>query len=287
MRKDHLMIVTDAGVTLHLGWDYKIPYDLDPINGVDVDLQLAQGVNQIGSTVERQIVAGVYRTLTGCIWGGDKDAALLLRALPYHTTGVIYFADKYFTRFVVSKTPYFSQVEPFPRFSMMLYCPKPYWYSLDEQSYLLGGFRASFRFPVNYTAHSYSTRITGKVVNIHNSGSVPVPFTCTLRCTTLICRNPRICNATTGEYIGLVDTELQAGDIVEIYRTTTDRVAVSLTRDDVTTNIFAQLDEDSTLTELAAGDNLLTLAADTGEDSLQASIRFYPMEAGVLPEVLA
>ncbi len=286
MRNDHLMIVTDAGVTLHMGWDYRIPYNLDPLNGVDVDLQLAQGVGQIGTTVERQIVPGVYRTLTGCIWGGDKDAALLLRSLPYHTTGVLYFGDKYFTRFMVSKTPYFSQVEPTPRFSMMLYCPKPYWYNLTEQSYLLGGFRASWRFPVRYDSHQYSTRITGKVVNIHNAGSVPVPFTCTLSCTTLVCKNPRICNTVTGDYIGLVDMELKAGDVVEIYRTTSERLAVSLTRDGVTSNIFASLDEDSTLTELAAGDNLLTLAADNGEDSLQASIRFYPMEAGVLPEAL-
>ena len=36
--KDHLKIVTDAGAVLHLGWDYDIPYFLDPLNGVDVDL---------------------------------------------------------------------------------------------------------------------------------------------------------------------------------------------------------------------------------------------------------
>ena len=41
--KDHLKIVTDAGAVLHLGWDYDAPYVLDPLNGVDVDLQTAQG----------------------------------------------------------------------------------------------------------------------------------------------------------------------------------------------------------------------------------------------------
>ena len=25
-RQDHLMLVTDAGVELHLGWDHDIPY---------------------------------------------------------------------------------------------------------------------------------------------------------------------------------------------------------------------------------------------------------------------
>ena len=40
--KDHLKIVTDAGAVLHLGWDYNAPYNLDPLNGVDVDIQTAQ-----------------------------------------------------------------------------------------------------------------------------------------------------------------------------------------------------------------------------------------------------
>ena len=45
-RKDHLQLVTDAGATLDIGWAYGTPYSLDPINGVDVDVQTAQGVNR-------------------------------------------------------------------------------------------------------------------------------------------------------------------------------------------------------------------------------------------------
>lgn len=67
--KDHLKIVTDAGAVLHLGWDYDAPYFLDPLNGVDVDLQTAQGVNQVGATVEGQSVSGVSRTLDVVFWG--------------------------------------------------------------------------------------------------------------------------------------------------------------------------------------------------------------------------
>ena len=82
-RKDHLQLVTDAGATLDIGWDYGTPYSLDPINGVDVNLQKAQGVNQIGETVERQSVAGVSRELIIHCHSphGDADAALLLEKL--------------------------------------------------------------------------------------------------------------------------------------------------------------------------------------------------------------
>ena len=53
--KDHLEIVTDAGAVLHLGWDYDAPYALDPLNGIDVDLKTAQGVGQVGDTVEVEL----------------------------------------------------------------------------------------------------------------------------------------------------------------------------------------------------------------------------------------
>lgn len=51
--------------------------------------------------------------------------------------------------------------------------------------------------------------------------------------------------------------------------------------------IFSLLDEDSDLLELAPGDNLLKATADSGETSLQVTVRFYPMVSGILPEVIS
>ena len=115
-RKDHLQLVTDAGATLDIGWAYGTPYSLDPINGVDVDVQTAQGVNQVGVSVERQSVAGVSRELIiHCHSShGDADAELLLEKLPYFTSGTMYFEDKFFCRFVLSKTPYTKSIHPYP-----------------------------------------------------------------------------------------------------------------------------------------------------------------------------
>ena len=52
------------------------------------------------------------------------------------------------------------------------------------------------------------------------------------------------------------------------------------------TNAFALLDEDSDLMELHHGDNVLTADAASGKEGLQASISFYPMSAGILPEAM-
>ena len=287
-RQDHLMLVTDAGAELHLGWDHDIPYTMDPLNGVPVDLQLAQGVNQVGQTVEDQSVAGVYRQITADCWGphGDADADLLLRTLTYKTAGTLYFGDKWFCRFVVSKTPYTVQLHGFVRLEMMLFCPKPFWYSLTAASYTLGGFTAAFRFPVNYAQpHRFGIRQPNTFVNCRNSGALPVPFTATLRTDASVV-NPTVLNIITGQSIRILTT-LTPGQVIEIYRTTTDKLAVKRTEDGTEENIFSLLDEDSDLLELAPGDNLLKATADSGETSLQVTVRFYPMVSGILPEVIS
>ena len=84
----------------------------------------------------------------------------------------------------------------------------------------------------------------------------------------------------------LGELTLQPDETLEIYRSTSDRLACTLTRAGVTENIFSKLDEDSTLTELQPGDNVLSMQAENGSGYLQASVSFYPMEAGILPEPL-
>lgn len=284
--KDHLKIVTDAGAVLHLGWDYDMPYFLDPLNGTDVDLQTAQGINQVGTTVERQSVSGVSRTLDVTFWGAHKleNANFFTRCLPYFTKGTLYFGDRYFTRFVLQKTPYFSSYTPDPRCSLMLYTPKPYWYDLTAVSSVLGGYEPAFSLPVCYDSHIYGIRRDGTAAVLRNTGSLPVPFTATLTCSMEV-KHPKVVDLKTGAFIGF-DLTLEPNDKLEIYRSTSDRLACTLTRAGVATNIFSALDEDSTLTELQPGDNVLSLQAESGASYLRASVSFYPMEAGILPEPL-
>ena len=265
--KDHLKIVTDAGAVLHLGWDYDTPYFIDPLNGIDVDLKTAQGVNQVGDTVEGQSVSGVSRTLDVVFWGAYAldNARAFSKKMPYFTTGTLYFGDRYFTRFVLQKTPYFSSYTPQPRWSLMLYSEKPFWYDLNAVSSVLGGYEKAFCFPVCYDSHTYGIRQDGEVSVLRNPGSLPVPFTATLTCSMQVV-HPRVVDLRTGDSIGF-DLTLEDGDRLEIYRSTTDRLAC-------------------TLTELQPGDNVLSMQADSGAAYLQASVSFYPMEAGILPEPL-
>ena len=284
--KDHLKVVTDAGAVLHLGWDYDAPYFLDPLNGIDVDLKTAQGVNQVGDTVEGQSVSGVSRTLSVVFWGRDAltRARAFTKKLPYFTKGTLYFGDRYFARFVLQKTPYFSSYTPQPRCSLMLYSEKPFWYSITATAAVLGGYEKAFCFPVCYDSHIYGIKRDGTAAVLRNDGSLPVPFTATLRCDMPV-THPKVVDLQTGAFIGF-DLTLQPDETLEIYRSTSDRLACTLTRAGVTENIFSKLDEDSTLTELQPGDNMLSMQAENGSGYLQASVSFYPMEAGILPEPL-
>ena len=225
------------------------------------------------------------RTLSVVFWGAHAlaSARSFAKKLPYYTTGTMYFGDRYFARFWVQKTPYFSSYTE-PRCELMLYSPKPFWYSLTATAAVLGGYRPAFSFPVCYDSHIYGIKQDGEAAVLRNEGSLPVPFTATLRCTMPV-THPRVVDLKSGAFIGF-DLTLQDGDRLEIYRSTTDRLACTLTRAGKTENIFAKLDEDSTLTELQPGDNVLSMQADSGAGDLQASVSFYPMEAGILPEPL-
>ena len=287
-RKDHLQLVTDAGAALDIGWDYGTPYSLDPINGVDVDVQTAQGVNQVGVSVERQSVAGVSRELIIHCHSphGDADASLLLEKLTFFTSGTMYFEDRFFCRFVLSKTPYTKSIHPYPVLDFMLFCPKPFWYDLTAQSFCINGFVPSFRLPINYsTPHRFGVRTSIGWLNAVNPGALAVPFTATLKSDGAVV-NPTVLNIITGQSIRILTTLTQE-QTIEIYRTTTDQLAVKRTEHQVEENIFALLDEDSDLVELAPGDNPLKTEADSNVDNLQATVTFYQMYSGILPEVIA
>ena len=214
-RKDHLQLVTDAGATLDIGWAYGTPYSLDPINGVDVDVQTAQGVNQVGVSVERQSVAGVSRELIiHCHSShGDADAELLLEKLPYFTSGTMYLVDKFFCRFVLSKTPYTKSIHPYPVLDFMLFCPKPFWYDLTAQSFCINGFVPSFRLPVNYfKPHRFGVRTSVGWLNAYNPGALAVPFTATLKSDGAVV-NPCVLNIITGQSIRILTT-LTPGQVI-------------------------------------------------------------------------
>jgi hypothetical protein len=280
IRNDTARIVTDAGVTLKMGRSQHLPYVIDPINGVDVTLQTSQGVSQEGENVDNQTVGGVYRTIQGIFWDGDAVAKKFLNSLHYDTTGTIYLYGKYSARFAMKKLPdpsNFSDDKLY--FTMMIFCPSPFWESIKETSCSIGGYTAAFRFPINYkTPHRFSTA-NKTSVTVTNKGSRSAPFSATLTCEAAAVENPTITNLTTGEYLTL-NTTMQPGDVVTIGRSAENVVTATLNRGGVERNIFGKLDEGGTFYKIAPGDNLLTV----NSVRLRVELSFKALYSGVIPD---
>ncbi len=73
-------------------------------------------------------------------------------------------------------------------------------------------------------------------LNAYNPGALAVPFTATLSDGAVV--NPCVLNIITGQSIRILTT-LTPGQVIEIYRTTTDKLAVKRTEDGTEENIFS------------------------------------------------
>ena len=259
--------------------------NLDPINGVDVNINTSQSVNQIGDSIDSQTVNGLLRTVSGeC--KTVAAAKQLLATLPPLTSGKLILNDAYFCEFVVKKSPYVVRTKGSLNgrtFSMMLYCRLPYWQSLAKNQCVLGGSVPSFRLPVNYsTPHRFGTRRPAAFVNVRNEGDFRTPYRLTFRSENEDIQNPVLLNVVTGQKLRLITT-LKQGQTLTVYREN-NHLYCTRTKGNVVEDAFSMLDDDSDLYYLDAGDNVLRAGADSGEDNLQSTISFYSAHMGVYPD---
>lgn len=256
-----------------LGVDYDTIFDIDPLTGVDVDLATSQGYQQIGETVEGQSVGGINRTVKGVFYGPNAkvnnvqaQASIMLQGLPLFSTGKLYyypntnrsFTDSYFCNIYVKKTPQiYTDKNGITRFSILLYCPTPFWYKSWIRAYSL-------------TKNS--------VTNCKNEGVAQNEFTITFRTTSTV-HNFKITNKDTGQYLAL-NTRLNPNERIEVYRKG-GRLYVEKKYVNTTEDVFAGLDEGSNLFEMKTGNNNLELTT-TESANITATVEFYEPYMGVI-----
>lgn len=265
--------------------DSGLKGNLDPISGVDVDISTSQSVNQVGVSIDSQTVGGVLRTISGeCLT--PFAAKQLLSTLPPLTEGRLILNDRYFAEFVVKKSPYIVRTAGSRNgrpFSTMLYCRKPYWQRLEATQAVLGGFSPAFRFPVNYAMpHHFGVKNPSAFVNIQNEGDFLTEFQVEFMAVGGNVEKPVLLNVLTGEKLRILMT-LEAGQMLRVYHSN-DQLAVVRVVNQAEEDIFAALDDDSSLFYLAPGDNVFRAGADSGEENLQCTVSFYAAYMGVYPD---
>lgn len=271
--------VKSNGDVFSFGLEYGTIFDISPLSELDVKIGTNQGFQQIGDTIQTRGMKGVTRTIRGRIIGeANSLKRRLLTVFSPFASGKLYFDGKYYCNAVVKKTPAISVNDRDAEFSMMLYCPSPYWYAAQQSSYSIGRIIPAFHFPTAYTTHKFGTKNPNAFINVYNPGEdtddFELEFAATGDVTTC-----GVIDINTQEFIEIT-TELTAGEVVRMYRDS-GRLRVEMLSGGVATDIFGLLKYDSNLFTIRSGDNVWKMYAGAGIESLSVEATFNAAYPGV------
>lgn len=249
-------------------------FDINAGEGVSVDLGTSQGFSQVGEVLSSQSIGGRTLKVEGILFGDIPNGKKELRsAFAPFNFGKLIFDDQYYIRVYVKKTPTFSPVKDDGKFSLQLFAPIPFFYSIAERRFVLGAVKPLFSFPINYAQpHYFGETMTRKIVDVVNDGDANTPLNVEIH-TKALAENIIITNLKTFEFLK-INVTINLGDIVKVWRDEDNVLRATLTGDGEITDIITQIDEASELFELRQGENLLTMDADSGADNLEALFTF-------------
>lgn len=261
-------------------FEYAGGYLINKPIGIDtlsIDLSQAQGINQVGATIQSSNIQPRPVTITG-FFVGDMQSAnkdRLLSVIRPDLGGRLY-ADDYYLNVYPTATPTIEAKPAFAQFQLSLLAAYPYWCKDDSASATLSGIQKLFKFPWNISrSYQFGQLMETQFMNVPNRGQVPVPFTATFIATDDVV-NPKITNATTGKFL-LVKKSLVSGErlVVEI---THERTYVTSSVDG---DCRGALSLSSNLFRLDVGDNVLKPGADEGLNKMQVNINFATEIVGI------
>ena len=246
------------------------------IDTLSITLSEAQGINQVGSTVQSVNVKSRPVTISGIIVSDiAKNKNRLLSVIRPDLSGKLY-ADDYYLNVYPTATPTIDPKPKFSAFQFSLKAPYPYWQKDDSLSKVLSGITPLFKFPWNMSReYQFGEVLATQFINVRNSGQVPIPFTATFTAADEVV-NPLIRNVVTGETL-LINHTLVQGEIVTV-EITHDRTYCTSS---VEGDIRGALSLSNTLSRLAVGDNVLKPEASAGLGNLKISLNFSTEITGI------
>jgi hypothetical protein len=261
-------------------FDYSGGFLINKPNGIDtvsVQMNEAQGIDQVGSTIQSVNVQSRPVNISGVLVGEfqteNKDR--LLSVIRPDLSGKLY-ADEFYLNVRPTATPAIEQKPHFASFQFSLLAPYPYWQKDDSASATLSGVSKGFKFPWNISRpYRFGSVMSAQFININNSGQVPIPYTVTFTALAAV-SNPKIIDAATNKYL-LLNKDLVAGE----------RVVIEITheRTFVTSSVDGEcrgaLDLKSSFFRLKVGDNVLKPDAASGKENLQVDVSYAIEVVGI------
>lgn len=261
-------------------FDYSGGYLINKPNGIDtlsVKMNEAQGINQVGSTIQSVNVQARPVNISGVLVGEfqAENKERLLSVVRPDLEGRLY-ADEYYLKVRPTATPAIEQKPNFASFQFSLLAPYPYWQKDGNANATLSVVEKAFKFPWNISrAYRFGSVKSAQFIIINNKGQVPVPFTVTFTALSAV-TNPMIIDATTNNYL-LVNKEMVAGEKIVI--------EITHQRTFVTSSIDGEcrgaLDLKSNFFRLKVGDNALKPEAEFGKENLQVDVSYAIEVVGI------
>lgn len=247
------------------------------IDTLSVSHSEAQGINQVGVTIQSSNVQSRPVTINGRIVGyfQDEMKTKLLSVVRPDLSARL-FADDYYLDVRPTATPVIEGRPDSPAFQFSLIAAYPYWQKDGSASETLSGVRKMFKFPWNISrAYRFGEVVTAAFINIVNDGQVPVPYTVTFSAIDTVV-NPKLIDAATNEYL-LLNKTLVAGEkvVVEI---THERTYVNSSVDG---ECRGALDLGSSFFRLKVGDNVIKPEATSGKTNLNVKMDYAVEIVGV------
>ena len=261
-------------------FEWKYGYLPEKPTGIDVltiSHSEAQGINQVGSTIQSSNVQSRVVNMSGRIVGDyqlQKKEKLLSIVRP-DLSGRLY-ANDYYLEVRPSTTPSFEARENNASYQFSLLAAYPYWQKDDSASATLSGVAKRFRFPWNvYREYRFGEPVSAMFINIINDGQVPIPFTVTFKALDTVV-SPKLIDAKTNKYL-LLNKTLVPGETV-VVEITHERTYVNSSVDG---ECRGALDLNSGFNRLAVGDNVIKPEAASGKQNLQVDIDFATEVVGI------
>ena len=261
-------------------FDYSGGFLISKPSGIDtlsVNLSQAQGIDQVGATIQSTNIQPRPVTIVGCLVGDAQDVNKnkLLSVVRPDIGGKLY-ADDYYLSVYPTATPIIEPKDRLARFQFSLLAPYPYWCKDDSASATLSGIQKLFKLPCNFSkTYRFGELMQTQFMNVPNRGQVPVPYTATFIAKGEV-ENPKITNATTGKFL-LIKKTLVSGEML-VVEITHERTYVTSSVDG---DCRGALSLTSNLFRLDVGGNVLKPEAASGLDNLQVDVDFATEIVGI------
>lgn len=279
--------VNELGASLI--FEYAYGFVINKPQGIDtvaVSHNQAQGINQVGATIQSSNVQARPVNVSGILVGAfqEENKNKLLSVIRPDLSARLY-ADDYYLEVRPSATPVIEPKKEFAAFQFSLLAAYPYWQKDDSASATLSGVRKGFRLMNELgqkqwwindpNKYRFGEVINAQFINVHNTGQVSIPFTVTFKALAAVL-NPKLIEAATNKFL-LLNKALVAGETV-VVEITHERTYVNSSVDG---ECRGALDLASSFYRLAVGDNVIKPEATSGKENLQVSIDFATEIVGV------